>query len=49
MTDEQLEAKFMSLAVDTLSETRARQLIRQCRKIESLEDVGDLTKLGVPS
>jgi 2-methylcitrate dehydratase PrpD len=44
MTDQQLDAKFLDLAKDILSQTQAEHLIQLCRNVESLASAAEIAK-----
>lgn len=44
MTDQQLEAKFLDLAKDILTESQAQHLIELCRGVETLASAADIAR-----
>ncbi|HEU4619767.1 MAG TPA: MmgE/PrpD family protein [Gammaproteobacteria bacterium] len=49
LSDEQLEEKFRDQAVCALPADRVERLIESCRRIDELENVGDLVRLATPA
>jgi 2-methylcitrate dehydratase PrpD len=45
MTDDEIEAKFMDLAVDRLGDDAARRVVEMCWNLEREGDVGAIVKL----
>lgn len=48
MSDSDLEAKFHALTDGVLSGNRTTQVIDPCRRLNGLEDAGELARATVP-